>query len=314
MGWMQQNLGMLGNRPLRHLCMPGSHDAGMSTFGTHTALANSCDTVTQTTGVLGQLQLGVRYFDLRPVLSGGAYFTGHYSQIDLPAIGLTWQGADGQPILDIVRDVNSFTSSNQELVILYLSHDLETDEGYVPFNQDQWNGLFSQLIGLNYLFIAPNPASVDLTMLTLNDFIGSQPAVVVVVDPSLPSISLGSYAAKGFYTTASFSVYNQYSDTDDLATMEQDQLSKLAAQRPNQDAGYFLLSWTLTQSSKDAVLGPCVLDLANTANAALPDVLSACNAQTYPNIIMIDNVTNSTGIVELIMTVNNPGAGGTGAT
>lgn len=307
MGWMQQNIAMLGSRPLRHLCMPGSHDAGMSTFGTHTALASACDTVTQTLGMLGQLQAGARFFDLRPVLSGGSYFTGHYSQISVPVIGTTWQGADGQSIAGIVEDVNNFTSSNQELVVLYLSHDLETDEGYVPFSQDQWNGLFAQLAGLNHLFVAQNPTGVDLTTLTLGDFISSQPAVVVVVDPST-SISLGDYATRGFYTTANFSVYNQYSDTDNLAQMEQDQLSKLAAQRPNPDTGYFLLSWTLTQSSSDAVEGPCILDLANTANAALSDVLPACSAETYPNIILIDNMNDSTGIVNLVMAVNGKAA------
>jgi hypothetical protein len=305
MGWMQQNLGTLGNRPLRHICMPGSHDAGMSTFGTHTALVSPSNTVTQTADLLGQLQAGARYFDIRPVLSGGAYYTGHYSQISVPIIGATWQGANGQSIPDIVQDVNNFTSSNQELVVLYLSHDLETDEGYIPFSQDQWNGLFSQLSNLNHLFVAPNPTSVDLTMLTLNDFIGSQPAVVVVVEPSSPGISLGGYASSGFYTTANFSVYNQYSDTDNLAAMEQDQLSKLAAQRPNPNAGYFLLSWTLTQSSSDAVAGPSILDLANTANSALPNILPACSAQTYPNIILIDNVTSGTGIANLAMEVNS---------
>jgi hypothetical protein len=304
MGWMQQNLGTLGNQPLRHLCMPGSHDAGMSTFGTHTALANSCATVTQTTDVLGQLQLGIRYFDIRPVLSGGAYYTGHYSQISIPLIGSTWQGANGQSISSIIDDVNQFTSSNQELVVLYLSHDLETDEGYVPFNQDQWNGLFSQLARLNHLFVTSNPTSVDLTMLTLNDFIGSQAAVVVVVDPS-SSVNLGVYATQGFYTTANFSVFNQYSDTDDLAAMQANQLNKLKSQRPDPDAVYFLLSWTLTQSTTDAIAGPCVLDLANTANSALANVLPACSAQTYPNIILIDNVTGSTGIADLAMAVNS---------
>lgn len=305
MGWMQQNLGMLGNRPLRHICMPGSHDAGMSMFGTHTHLVSPSNTVTQTTGVLGQLQAGARYFDIRPVLSGGAYSTGHYSQVKIPLYGPTWLGANGQSISDIVQDVNNFTSSNQELVVLYLSHDLETDTGYGTFNQDQWNGLFSELANLNHLFVAPNSTSVDLTMLTLNQFIGSQAAVVVVVEPSSPGISLGGYATMGFYTTANFSVYNQYSDTDDLAMMQQDQLGKLAAQRPNPNAGYFLLSWTLTQSSSDAIGGPSILDLANTANSALSNIPPACSAQTYPNIILIDNVSTGIGMANLAMAVNS---------
>jgi hypothetical protein len=316
--WMQKNIGLLGSRPLRHLCIPGSHDSGMSTFIPGTAGAAPCNTVTQLTGVLGQLQFGVRYFDIRPVISGGQYGTGHYSLLNLPLIGPSWQGANGQSIASIVSDVNTYTAANQELVVLYLSHDLNTDLGepnYAPFTQDQWNELLSQLKGLNNLFVAQNPASVDLTMLTLGDFIGSQAAVVIVIAPSNPSITLGNFAQEGFYTPSNFSVYNQYSDTNDLGTMQNDQLDKLKAQRPNPDAGYFLLSWTLTQDSTEAstcILGTAssILDLAATANPVLPSaLLPACSSQTYPNIIYIDGV-NSSDIVTLSMTVNSIAAGG----
>src|SRR6516225_1842898 len=51
--WMQANLATLGGRTLRQLCMPGSHDSGMSTIGSCTALANADVTRTQTQGILG---------------------------------------------------------------------------------------------------------------------------------------------------------------------------------------------------------------------------------------------------------------------
>ena len=212
--------------------------------------------------------------------------------------------------------MNTFTATNQELVILYLSHDLNTDLGepnYASFTQDEWNELLGQLTGLSHLFVSPNPASVDLTMLTLGDFIGGQAAVVVVVEPSGPGITLGGFAAQGYYTPANFNVYNQYSDTNDLGTMENGQLDKLKAQRPNPDAGYFLLSWTLTQDSTQAatcaVTDDSILNLAATANGALSSsLLPACSAQTYPNIILIDGV-NSSDITALAMEVNSMAIG-----
>lgn len=313
--WMHENLSVLGSRPLRHLCIPGSHDSGMSTFVPGTLGAAPCNTVAQVTGVLGQLQLGVRYFDIRPVISGNQFLTGHYTNTNT---ALGWQGANGQSIASIINDVNEYTAANQELVILYLSHDLNTDVGepnYSPFTQDNWNDLFEQLTGLNQLFVAPSPASVDLTMLTLSSYIGSQAAVVVVVEPSDSSITLGDYSTKGFYMPGNFSVFNQYSDTNDLGTMENDQLNKLRTQRPNPDAGYFLLSWTLTQDNIQAstcALGTAdsILDLAATANPALSSaLLPACSSQTYPNIIYIDGV-NSSDIVTLAMAVNNLATGG----
>jgi hypothetical protein len=296
--WMQASLGTLGARSLRNLCIPGAHDAGMSTYSSGTAFAHVCNTITQTSSILGQLQSGVRYFDIRPVISGGQYYTGHYShigQID------SWQGANGQSIASVIDDVNAYTAQNRELVILYLSHDLNTDLGnasYAPFTQDEWNGLLTQLTGLNHLYVAGDPASADLTAFTLADFISGGPAVVVVVDPSAPGISLGGFALQGFYPPASYTVYNQYSDTNDVSRMADDQLGKLTAQRPDPDAGYFLLSWTLTQNDFQSVacaLGAeSILKLAATANPQLYSrVLPACTAQRYPNILYIDSVQGS---------------------
>jgi len=307
--WMQANLGALGSRTLQHLCIPGSHDSGMSTYTSGTTFAFTCNTLAQTSGVLGQLQFGVRYFDIRPVISGGQYYTGHYSNIGQIN---SWQGANGQSIASIISDVNTYTAANQELVILYLSHDLNTDLGnasYAPFTQAQWNSLLSQLKGLNHLFVAQNPASVNLTQLPLSDYIGSQAAVVVVVDPS-STIALGDFATSGFYTPSNFQVYNQYTGTNDLGTMQADQLNKLKTQRPNPDTGYFLLSWTLTQDNTQAStcqLGTAdsILDLAAIADPALYSaLLPACSGQTYPNIIYTDGVQSS-DVAALAMAVNS---------
>lgn len=310
--WMQNNLALLGSRTLREICLPGTHDAGMSALNSGTAFAYTCNTVTQTNAILGQLQNGSRYFDIRPVISGGQYTTGHYSEISQLN---SWQGGNGQSIQSIINDVNSFTASNNELVVLYLSHDLDTDLGnssYAAFTQAQWNSLLQMLQqGLNHLYTGA-AIGADLTTLTLNTYIGNNsPGVIVVVDASASGITLGSFAGQGFYLPQNFPVYNQYSDTNNLSSMTSDQLSKMAAQRPNPEASYFLLSWTLTQSSDEAVFcgtgfADSILTLANQANGQLAaQLLPACSAQTFPNIIYIDNLTSSVDIVSLAMQINN---------
>ena len=50
--WMQSTLGVIGNRPLRSICMPGSHDAGMSVIEGQTAFVAAED-------VLGALEQAV---------------------------------------------------------------------------------------------------------------------------------------------------------------------------------------------------------------------------------------------------------------
>lgn len=255
--WMQDSLSILGNRSLRHLCIPGSHDAGMSTRASGTAGGFECNTLTQTTGILGQLQYGMRYFDIRPVIGGGnQLLTGHYGHL----FDKTWQGANGQSIQSVIDNVNTYTASNKELIVLYLSHSLNTEVGnnsYRSFDQAEWDRLLMQLTdsqhGLKNLFIANDPTNVDLTTLTLNTFISGRAAVIVVVDTSGDtSMNLGDYAKKGFYKPSNFPVYNAYSETNDLNKMTSDQLAKMKAQRTTPDSSYFLLSWTLTQDSTQA--------------------------------------------------------------
>jgi hypothetical protein len=312
--WMHSNLTLLGNLTLRQLCIPGSHDAGMSVFGTCTGGAAPCNTITQTTRILGQLNNGARYFDVRPVISAGAYLTGHYSYI----AHMTWQGANGQSIQSIVDDVNTFTATNQELVVLYLSHDEDTDEDnddYAPFTQAQWDALLVELSGLNNLFSLPAATQqTDLTMMQLNEFIGGGAAVIVVVDyaqTDSPVISLGNYAFNGFYYASNFTVYNVYSDTNDCGSMISGQLREMQAQKPYPYNSYFLLSWTLTQSTRQVIAckspiepGPSILQLAHEAHEALyQNLLPACTDLCYPNIIYVDNV-NSQKFALLAMSVN----------
>lgn len=305
--WMQANIGTLGSRPLKHIAIPGSHDAGMYTLNGGTAFSDSANTQTQTLTVGQQLNAGSRYFDIRPVISDGQFVTGHYS--DVTQIK-SWQGSNGESMANIINDINSFTNSNQELVIINLSHAYDTDLGnsnYPALTQDQWNSLFQQMTGINHLFVAQNPSSVDLTTQTLNTFIGNGAAAVLVIVQPDNSISLGDFANKGFYNYGQLNAYNNYADTDSLSGMENDQLNKMASQRSNPDASYFLLSWTLTQNTAETLgFGSSILKLASQANSALYSALPPkLSKNTYPNIIMVDNFAADGKIVDLVMTINS---------
>jgi hypothetical protein len=158
--WMQANLATLGGRTLRQLCIPATHDSGMSQIGSCTFDANANVTQTQTQGILGQLQRGARYFDIRPVISDGIFVTGHYGYV--PALGST-QGCNGQSIADVISDINSFTSVGAELIILNLGGDMNTDVGepnYRSLDQGEWNSLIQELQGINALYLGPARNSI----------------------------------------------------------------------------------------------------------------------------------------------------------
>lgn len=305
--WLQTNLPQIGKLTLQKLSIPGSHDAGMSRITGGTAFGNACNSLTQTVGIDGQLTSGSRYFDIRPVITAGSYSTGHYTG-DASVLD-TFQGANGQPISEIVAQINAFTAMYNELIIINLSHSLNTDVGtsnYRPFTQAEWDALLNQLMGINNLLASSrlpsgfSPSSGDLSTLTLNQLISGRSAVVLIVQDSA---DLSKWFGRGVFSYGQFNVFNSYSNTDNLSTMSTDQLNKLV----NQHNEVFLLSWTLTQTSVEAALcTKSIIDLANTANPALYNTLINSVSPTrniVPNILYVDN-TASSDIVGVAMAYN----------
>jgi hypothetical protein len=306
--WMQVNLGDIGNLSLRQLSMPGSHDAGMSKRTGGTGLTNDCNTLTQTTGIAGQLAAGARYFDIRPVITGGSFATGHYTG-GADVLG-SFQGANGQWISEIISEVNAFTANNKELIVINLSHTLNTDVGtssYRAFNQEEWNRLFTQLQGLNNLLVASSlpsgfsASSGDLSTLKLNQFISGRAAVVLVAEGS---VDLGSWYGKGIFNYGQYgNLYNSYSDSSNYQTVRDDQINKLT----NNHGTLHLLSWTATQNSTQAAL--CTKSIVTMANELNPilytDLINAVSPtrNIVPNVLYVDAMSNS-DIVGLAMAYN----------
>lgn len=282
---MQASLGLLGNKSIRAICIPGSHDAGMSVITTSTSSFITRDnTITQLAGIDQQLALGSRYFDIRPAIIDDQYYTGHYSHIAV----LGWQGGSGQTIDQIIQQINNFTTENKELIILNLSHGYNGDAGFRHFNQSEWDTLLQKLTSINDLFFVNDTSAVDISTYTLNEFIGGGNASVVVVFSPGDSATLGPYANRGFFYNSQFDVYNNYTNTNDLQTMETDQINKLHQQRSSPSSPLFLLSWTLSEGWEDIVTGS-ILDLAEEADPRISQVVwPAISPQSYPNILYVD--------------------------
>ena len=304
---MQANLALLGNRTLREICILGSHDAGMSEHGAHTAFGYECNTKTQFVNIWAQLNLGTRYFDIRPVMSGGNFYTGHYS--DTGVVG--WQGANGQSMLDIIHQVNEFTSKYQELIILDMSHARNTDSrshGYQPFTEAEWKRLLALLMSINNRCILANPHTVDLTGLKLDQYIGGRASVIIVINPH-DDFSLDEFEYSGIYFRKNFPKYDNYSDTDNVKKMMSDQLEKMKSHKKYPTESYFVLSWTLTQSAEQASLCPTsILELAKKANEHIAKIPAECTQSCYPSVLYIDGIKTyeSLGVVMSINHIAKP--------
>jgi hypothetical protein len=289
--WMQQSMGSLANRTLKHICMPGSHDAGMSTYKPGTIGANFANTQTQYLDFYQQLMAGSRYFDLRPVLSGGQWVSGHYSALENDIEDI-WLGGNGQSIADIIRQVNDFTA---QYVIINLSHTLDTDNKYKDLSQAQWNNLFDTLKGVRNRYTVTNPGSTDYTNKVLGDFITDRSSVFIFAQ--LPSgISLGDYANQGFFSSTNFPFYDSYSNTNNRANMKSDQFSKLKANRNLvADASarkdkFHVLSWLMTQQPEDVLnFEKAIMNMvADAFDELVSDGWNAFTPQSFPNVLFVD--------------------------
>ncbi|KAJ9607686.1 hypothetical protein H2200_007764 [Cladophialophora chaetospira] len=318
--WMQQNLQKLGPRPLHKICLPGTHDAGMGKI-THADIIPKdiiADfTQTQSLKIAGQLQMGSRYFDIRPDLSSGAHWTGHYTG---------HYGARGQKMSSVIDDINTFTEYCAELIIINLSHSLNSDDGWRKYNQKEWNSLFRELLRLNHRFLVTESESQDLSLLPLSRFIGSKHAAVVIVVEAPSDITLGTYVDKGFYLPDQLNVYNVFTNTSDCPHMVHDQLQKMQNHMVAGDKRLFLISWTLTQQapkvSPEALRPPntfeglsklllwkcqnkTIRELAYTANKALcAQLFPRTGPAAFPNVVYIDFMENR-DCAALAMAIND---------
>lgn len=311
--WMFENLDILGDRTLRELCLPASHDSGMSEINWRSVFSTSSNTQTQLLNIYDQLQCGVRFFDIRPVISHGQFYTGHYANV----VGVTYQGALGQSIRLIIDQINSFCAVNSELIILSLSHPLNLDLGLFdrPLSQDEFDRLCYELLNINHRFIAPAD-TVDLLDKPLNWFIGrGRPAVCIVVNDVHLKINPLFCSNKGFYSKKEFNVIDLYANTNRLEVMIADQMNKLRAYRSKNARNYFLLSWTLTQQNVQTALGQSIASMAITANSYLFKLLACEPAneaeaysfkrfvkKAYPNVISLDFV--NTDVTALSLGIN----------
>lgn len=296
--WMADSLALIGDKSLKQIAMPASHDAGMGLTQDCRLGGRDSNTRTQVNTLLGQLQAGCRYFDIRPVIYDAAMYTGHYTLND--TVGAL--GCNGQSMADVLADVSTYLQTGKDLVILKFSHYFNRDSSGGFSEQDMKNLLGQVTQALQPSLYAGEVPQSGLQNLRVRDFIGSGGKVLAVFDGLGSALQqqyrgVYSYADKG--GSGDLVVYDQYSGTNDLDTMVSDQLGKLA-DASNHGDNLFLLSWTLTQSTAQAVVGtPTILELAQQADTALwPQMVGAfqqgrMQGPCMANLIYADNIQGS---------------------
>lgn len=203
----------------------------------------------------------------------------------------------------IVQQINEFTSHSRELIVISLSHSLNTDLGnshYRPLNQPEYERLFNQLKNIKDLFVTSNE-TVNLLDRPVNYFLGAGKSAVVIVMND--RANLGSFHHQGFFPSSEFAVVDDYADSHDLNKMIDDQMRKLAKNR-GEGKNFFLLSWILTLQGIDNIDGLSIEFLAHQANTNVHRLILDLNFSSlirrgYPNVISQDFVSSDSTSIAL---------------
>lgn len=299
MGWLQATLPTIGKMTLRQISMPLSHDSGMSEIQAVPWFSGvKHNVVTQTVPIYEQLQHGARWFDIRPFLRSGEWYTGHFSR----SLGQAHVGGAGRSLDNIISDINTFTSQTPgELIVLELGHELKfwpmkVPRWYPNLSDDDWMSLYDKLSGINDLWIPANDtihSQQDLSTLPLSTFIqpGSKSAVILRIPYSSPDIGYPAVREHRLPTTGS------YSDTRDPVYLSQDQLDKLRQNRRSKSDNMHRATYTITQQGTQiSDVGnwkASIVGLAYQAHRVLlGDLWNELSGNTYPNLVEVDNLHN----------------------
>ncbi|KAK4097470.1 PLC-like phosphodiesterase [Parathielavia hyrcaniae] len=120
--WMRRMYNVIRDRPVRHLIMPGTHDAGMSRISDKiVSIGSEENTQNQGVNIYDQLRAGSRWFDLRigsvhandDANRNNGYWVMHVNnEVASLAIGNTGESLD-----DVVGELNRFTTENPGEII-----------------------------------------------------------------------------------------------------------------------------------------------------------------------------------------------------
>ena len=291
--WMTDDP-FIRSQSLNQITLLGSHDSGMCIYRRDSALVHKGNVITQTCDIRQQLEYGVRYFDIRPVMSNdGDFYCGHFSNLSV----FGWQGACGLKLHDVIDQINDFCQNKKELIILNIcgqgseENYINIDNHYKDFEPQDYGYLIDRLRTTN------NRCTCNKVLMPHEGLVSPKSIGELTVEKSVVIIrDKRNFCHGEFCTQDELPIYNHYAGTDDYVKMRDDQFNKMItyANNPNE---LFLLSWTLTQKGLDVVYKP-ILELAAIANSHIEEISSKVEStRKFPNIVYLDKIDNYDGFI-----------------
>ena len=291
---------------LADLTMPASHDAGVNErHSTGVGWGSKATELSeaQDLELRDQMDVGVRFFDLRPCLVKGTLRTCHIAHDDV-----LWDevgGCYGESLKSAFDAAREFLGAHpRETLIFKISHwdyPVDGSSGDKTKAQDQFFNDF--VYGYGSILLkwdtARDGALPRLNALPLKKARGKLIVVCGGVSGRI-SQAKGTWGySDGTASAGYLGVYDSYANTDDFDKMKSDQINKWASQNSTANTSRaFLLSWTLTMQTDflsilEGIFAGSIEDFADKANPRLSSVLSTQVAAGYkrPTFVLLDYVS-----------------------
>ncbi|KAK4167732.1 PI-PLC X domain-containing protein 1 [Cladorrhinum sp. PSN259] len=306
-GWMRWIYDTIKDRPVRHLIMPGTHDAGMSTISNKIiSLGTEYNTQTQGINIYDQLRAGSRWFDLRiasvhpneDANRNNGFWILHIND----ELAETAVGNSGESLDDVIGEVNRFTSENPGEIIFFSVRYLVgrynvPNRGPIYWSTAVLNDFIAKLKGINNR--CPN---LDLSTGFQNqkakyfmDRNNGQGCVILMLNgqnlKGLEKESIG----EGIYSTARMGVRDQWSNKVKVNDMASDQIANWqAVQRGGGAADYdqfYIGQWLVTPDAiASTAMGLQNFAVQQTNPSLYWSGVNSITPERWPNVLMVDYI------------------------
>ncbi|KAL4734222.1 pectate lyase superfamily protein-domain-containing protein [Aspergillus similis] len=302
--WMYKMYDILKDRQLRHVVVPGSHDAAMSSITVDSGwngLGTASNTETQSLDHYNQLVVGVRYFDMRIVsVNGGDFWAAHVND-ETSASPL---GATGVSLDELIAGVNRFTTDYPgDVIIWYIRYMTDLDNGDLTEDARYWDSakaeeFYDKLETVNNRCTGlSNTPQFDQqpikNFLDANDGAG---CVLLLTDGRLRDGIAVDRNSSGIYHGPTYLHRDDYWAEEQYTQQNADkELARLKthARDDGSTDDYFIMQWQCTPSALDVSVPPPTLQLiANQeTNPALYHYgMHEISPDYFPTVILHDAV------------------------
>ncbi|KLU87058.1 hypothetical protein MAPG_06063 [Magnaporthiopsis poae ATCC 64411] len=299
--WMHQLYDVIKDRELRHLVMPGSHDAGMSTISyAWDGAGTPGNSQNQGLNIYDQLRVGSRWFDMRLVsVKGGGFWAAHVNDevANVPV------GATGESLDDIIAGINRFTSESPgEIIIWWVKYMVDLNLNVPAGTGRRWseqkaNEFYTALEKINNRCpdLGNNVKFDRLKAQTLLDKNNGAGCVLIMTDGRLDQGITPDRPSSGIYRG------RQYMDRDDYWAEKTNEVDNSAAQVSHMEKitrsgdngdSFYIMQWQPTPDiySSTFLYGLQRIALMPTNPALYWRALNSMKPNIWPTVIMQDYI------------------------